>query len=220
MTISATQLEARPTTTAGAAVAGLAGPLLFTTVFTAHGASLGSAYSVVQHPVSALDAFDPPRLQQANFLGFAGCLAWFTIGLHRGLAQTPGGCLGPGLLGLASGGLVLAAALPLEMTPDGRIVDPGGHMVSGVTFFRCSALALLALSRRLARDPGWADLAGHARRAGMGALAGFVVIGGFAAREDAPLHDLMGLLQRTVLWTTTFPMLLRLAWRLHARGRG
>jgi multisubunit Na+/H+ antiporter MnhB subunit len=31
--------------------------------------------------------------------------------------------------------------------------DPGGHFIAGVTFFLSMSLAMLALSRRLAKDP-------------------------------------------------------------------
>ncbi|RZK85474.1 MAG: DUF998 domain-containing protein [Rhodococcus sp. (in: high G+C Gram-positive bacteria)] len=149
-----------------------------------------------------------------NFLAFAALLLIFAAGLHRGIAATRFGWAGPVLLGAAAVGLVLAAVFPLREDATGNAYDPGNHVIAGVTFFSCSALALLVLSRRFAADPRWRGLARYVGVAGVAGLGCFVMLGRFAMPEGAPLHDVAGLLQRFTLLAVTFPALLTVALRL------
>jgi len=202
-----------------AALAGIVGPLLFTIVFLAQQAFRHAEYDPITEPVSALEAGPHGWVQQINFLVFAALLLIFTTGLHRGIDRTRFGILGPAFLGLASIGLILAAAFPLREDAAGVTYDPGGHFIAGVTFFLSTALSMLLLSRRLAKDPHFRMLATYAAVCGVLALLGFVVLGRFAVPDDAPLHDWAGLLQRIVLLGITFPCLVALGIRLLTKMR-
>jgi hypothetical protein len=126
-------------------------------------------------------------------------------------------------LALSGIGLLLAAALPLREDAAGNTYDPGGHFVTGVTFFLCSALALVVLSVRMRGDPNWRGLANCTLGGGCVALSCFVVLGWFAIPDHAPLHAYAGLLQRATILVVTFPVsvtmgvwLLRLSHRPHS----
>jgi hypothetical membrane protein len=197
-----------------AARAGAAGPLLFTAGFVAQETFLRDDYSPIADPISALEADPSGWIQQLNFLAFAALLLIFAAGLHRGIAATRFGWVGPALLGTAAVGLTLAAVFPLREDQAGGAYDPGHHVISGVTFFSCSALALVVLSRRFAADPRWRCLARYTAVAGVLGLGCFVMLGRFAMPEGAPLHDVAGLLQRFTLLAVTFPALVTIALRL------
>ena len=202
-----------------AALAGIAGPSVFTLTFLVQQVARRREYDWVAEPVSALEAGPYGWVQQVNFVLFGVLLLAFAVGLHRGLARSRFGSAGPVLLGLAAVGLFLAAALPLRLDAAGATYDPGGHFVAGITFFLSSSLAMLALSRRLAKDQRFRSLAAHAAVCGGLALVGFVVLGRFAMPDDAPLHELAGLLQRIVILAITFPCLVVLAVRLLRTSR-
>ena len=136
-----------------AALSGITGPSLFTLTFVAQQLFRRAEYNPIAEPVSALEAGPNGWIQQVNFVVFGLLLLIFAFGLDRGLARSRLGRLGPGLLGVASVGLFLAAALPLREDAAGVTYDPGGHFVAGVTFFLSTSLAMLVLSRRLAKDP-------------------------------------------------------------------
>jgi hypothetical membrane protein len=209
----------RQSTPLGAAwVAGINGPALFTLAFLAQEAFRRGEFNPVAEPVSALEAGPNGWIQQANFVVFGVLLLAFAIGLDKGVAPMRAGSLGPRLLGVASVGLFLAAAFPLRADAAGVTYDPGGHFVAGVTFFLSMSLALLVLSRRLAKDPRWRGLASYVLVCGVLALIGFVVLGRFAIPDDAPLHDYAGLAQRLVIVGVTFPCLVALAVRLRRVG--
>ncbi|MFC9552009.1 DUF998 domain-containing protein [Rhodococcus sp. NPDC056960] len=124
------------------------------------------------------------------------------------------GWAGPGLLGAAAVGLVLVAVFPLREDEGGNAYDPGNHVVAGVMFFSCSALALVGLSRRFAADPRWRGLARYVGVAGVIGLGCFVLLGRFAMPGGAPLHEVAGLLQLLTLLAVTFPAMVTMARRL------
>lgn len=199
-------------------LAGTAGPLLFTLTFLLQNA-LRRDDDLVAEPVSALEAGTHGWIQQANFVVFGVLLLVFAAGLARALPATASARLGPALLAVSGCGLFVAAAFPLRENAAGEVYDPGFHVVSGVTFFLGSALALLALSRPLAADHRWRPLATWCVVAGVLALAGFVLLGVFAIPDGSPLHPYAGLAQRIVLLAVTFPCLLAVATRLTRIGR-
>ena len=214
--VSPSTLKAKPTRYT--ALAGIIGPILFTVGFLAQQAFRGDAFDPVAKPVSALEAGPLGWIQQANFVVFAFFMLAFTAGLHRGIDGSRRGALGPVLLGTASTGLFIAAAIPLREDAGGNVYDPGGHFVAGVTFFLGTALAMLVLSRRLAKDPHFRPLATYTAICGGLALCGFVVMARFAMPDSTPLHDVAGLIQRGVLLVVTFPCLVLLAARLRSKG--
>ena len=176
--------------------AGILGPALFTAVFLVHEAVPADRYDRVAEVVSALEAGPYGWIQQAQLRGLrdpdpgvrrrpASCRA-----AEHGWASPDRPCSAS-----AASRLLLAAMFPLREDANGVTYDPGGHVVAGVMFFLTSAIGLVVLSRRLARDPPLAGLDVHAGR-GPGAVAGFVLMGAFVMPDDAPLHDWAGLAQR------------------------
>ena len=197
------------------ALAGIAGPVLFTAAFLAQQWARRATYDWVAEPVSNLEAGPHGWVQQANFVLFGILMAVFAVGMHRGMPHGRLSWLGPALLGVSSVGLFLAAALPIEEDAHGVAYDPGYHFVAGVTFFLSSALALLVLSRSLAADRRWRGVARYALVAGVLALIGFVTMGVLAIPDGSPLHPYAGLAQRLVIMAVTFPCVVALALRLH-----
>jgi hypothetical protein len=202
-----------------AALAGITGPIVFTVTFLVQQLARRAEYDPIAEPVSALEAGPNGWIQQANFVLFGVLLFVFALGVHWGVARSRLGILGPALLGVASIGLILAAALPLREDAAGATYDPGGHFIAGLTFFSSTSLAMLVLSRRLAKDPRFRNLAIYSAVCGALALVGFVVMGRFVMPDGAPLHDIAGLMQRAVIMVVTFPFLVALAVRLLRKSR-
>jgi hypothetical membrane protein len=194
--------------------AGIAGPAVFTVSFLAQELYQGERYSRVSDPVSALAALPHGWVQSVSFAVFGVLTVLFAVGLHRAVRPARRGIAGPGLFVVSACGLALAAIFPLAQRPDGSIYDTGGHAVAGVTFFSTSALALLALAPRLAADERWRGLARYTRAAGVVALVGFVVTGALVVPENAPLHDVAGLVQRVLVLGVIFPGRVALSVRM------
>lgn len=194
--------------------AGIIGPLLFTATFLAQEALRRDEYDPLAEPVSALEAGPNGWIQQLNFVAFGLLTIAFAIGLNRGLRPTRAGIVGPALLLLSGIGLLFAGTFPLREDTAGVTYDPGFHFVAGLTFFLSSALGLIVVSRRLARDARWHGLATCTLIAGIVALAGFAVGAGFVVPDDAPLHDWAGLHQRLVVLVVIFPCRIVLSLRL------
>jgi len=194
--------------------AGIIGPVLFTATFLAQEAFRIEEYSPLAEPVSALEAGPNGWIQQVNFVVFGVLTMAFAVGLHLGVRPTRTGIAGPAALFVSGIGLLLAAIFPLREDAAGVTYDPGGHFVAGVVFFLTSAVGLIAVSRRLARDPRWRSLATYTLTAGAVALAGFVVLGTLVMPDDAPLHDWAGLAQRALIIIVLFPCRIVLSLRL------
>jgi hypothetical membrane protein len=207
-------IRRRQTTPTIAAWAGIVGPILFTATFLALEVFLGDRYDRVAEVVSALEADPHGWAQQINFVVFGLLTIVFAVGLHRGVRPSRLGIVGPALMLVSGVGLLLAAAFPLREDAAGVTYDPGGHVVAGVLFFSAGALSLIALSRRMARDPRWRSLAGYALGAGIVALAGFVAVGALVMPDDAPLHAYAGIAQRALILLVLFPCRVVLSLRL------
>lgn len=200
--------------------AGIVGPVLFTAGFLAQEAFRRDEYNPVAEVVSALEAGPHGWIQQVNFVVFGVLTLAFAVGLHRGLERTRAGIAGPALLFVSGVGLLLAAAFPLREDAAGVTYDPGGHFVAGITFFLTSAVGLIVLSRRVARDPRWRSLAAYTLGAGVLALIGFVAMPVLVIPDDAPLHDWAGLIQRALILLVVFPCRIALSYRLLRNVRG
>jgi hypothetical membrane protein len=194
--------------------AGIAGPVLFTAGFLGQELFRIEEYSPVAEPVSALEAGPNGWLQQVNFVLLGVTTIAFALGLHRAVRSAPRGFAGPALLAVSGVGALLAALFPLREDAAGVTYDPGGHFVSGVTFFLSSAVGLVLLSRRLSPDPRWRGLSGYTLVCGLVAVVGFVVLGVLAIPDDAPLHEWAGLAQRIVVLAVLFPCRVLLSVRL------
>jgi hypothetical protein len=156
------------------ALAGAAGPLLFTAAFVLQNA-LRSDDDAIAEPVSALGIGEYGWVQGLDFVVFFALMLAFAVGLHRGIRPSRLGWLGPMLFAVAAVGLFVAAAFPLARDADGEIYDPSHHELGGLLFFMGSSLALIAISRRLAADPRWRALSAYSLVAGILALAGGVL---------------------------------------------
>ena len=100
---------------------------------------------------------------------------------------------------LSGVGIVPAGVFPLVRGADGPIVQTLSHVIPSITAFSCAGIGLVVVSRRMNRDPAWQDLASYAFGCGLTILALLVVMAGFAAPDDAPLHSWFELVQRAVL---------------------
>jgi hypothetical membrane protein len=199
--------------------AGILGPVLFTATFLAQEAFRRDEFDPLAEPVSALEAGPNGWVQQVNFVVFGLLTIAFAVGLHRGLRPSRAGIAGPAAL-LASGvGLLLAAIFPLREDAAGVTYDPGGHIVAGVVFFMTSAVGLIVVSRRVARDPRWRGIATYTLASGIVALAGFLAGGALFMPDDAPLHDWIGLYQRMIVLGVLFPCRIVLSLRLLRTAR-
>jgi hypothetical membrane protein len=208
-------LEARPPSwVARLAWAGIVGPVLFTATFVAQEALRTDEFDPLAETVSALEAGPNGWVQQANFVIFGLLTIAFAVGLNLGLRRSRLGLLGPAALFMSGIGLLLAAGFPLKEDAAGVTYDPGGHRIAGAIFFLTSAVGLVALSRRLAGDPGWRSLATYSLAAGLVSLLGFVAMGILVMPDDAPLHDWAGLAQRLLIVLVLFPCRVVLSVRL------
>lgn len=196
-----------------AAWAGIVGPLLFTATFLAQDVLRRPDFDPFAEPVSALEAGPHGWVQQANFVVFGLLTLIHALGLHRTLGPTRGGWVGPFLFGVSGVALLWAAAFPLREDANGATYDPGLHFAGGVLFFSTSALALLALSHRLAHGSGPAALARYAAVTGVVAFAGFLMLGLLVIPDDTPLHPWAGVAQRLLLLLVLFPCRVAIAER-------
>lgn len=197
------------------AVAGIAGPIIFTLAFVVQGLFRIGEYSPVAETVSALEAGPNGWVQQVNFVVFGLLTLAFAVGLHRGMRPARAGWVGPALLVLNGVGLVLAgAAFPLAEDAAGLTIDPTGlHFPNGLITFFSIGVGLIVVSRRMRADPQWRGLATYALVAGIAAAILFVGIGVLVAPDGAPLHPWAGLYQRLLL-AVWFPCTIVLALRL------
>jgi hypothetical protein len=193
--------------------AGVFGPALFAAVFVLENA-LRTDDDAVAEPVSALSIGEYGWVQRLNFVVFGVLLSIFAAALHRRVASSRFGWVGPGLLAVAGAGLGVAATFSLARDDSGTVYDPSHHQVGGMMFFGGTALGLIALSRRLARDDRWRDLSRTVLAAGVASVAGGMVMNLLAVPEEAPLHGAAGLIQRIIVLTIVFPALMALGQRL------
>jgi hypothetical membrane protein len=200
------------------AYAGIAGPIIFTVLVIVQGV-LQPDYSHIRQPISALAAWPLGWIQEIAFLILGLSMMTFAYGLHRGIrpgkTASQGGA-GAALLAMGGVGIIVAAAFPWKMI-DGVATETPPHVVGAITSFASTGLGFVRLSRRMAGDSGWRDLARYAQMTGVAMLLLFVALGFFAVNDGAPLHPWAGLLQR-VLCVVWFSCVIVLALRLASSG--
>ena len=193
------------------AVAGIAAPILFITLVLIQ-EFLQPDYRPAALPVSALAAWPLGWLQRVNFAIYAALGFVFYQALNRGIRPSKRGWIGIALLFLSSIGGIIAALISWKFV-DGRLVEPGGHVVGAISHFLGAALGIAVLSRRLAADPVWKSLAPYSLASGVAMLVVFLVFAIFALDPKAPLAPWGGILQRVavvVLFTWMIVSALRL----------
>jgi hypothetical membrane protein len=194
--------------------AGIIGPILFTVGFIVQELFRRGEYSPLAEPVSALEAGPNGWVQQVNFVVFGLLTIAYAVRLHRGVRPTRSGVVGSAIMVWTGIGLVLAAVFPLREDAAGLTYDPTGlHVVNGMIFFLSVGVGLVVMSRRLAGDARWRDLATYTLATGITLLILFVASGVLVGPDDAPLHRWGGLAQRLVL-LVWFPCTIVLALRL------
>lgn len=197
-----------------AGYAGIAGPLFFVGCFLIQEAVRRDEFDWIAEPVSALAIGPDGWIQNVNFVVLGLLTIPFAIGLQLGMAPSRGGLVGPIAMTISGVAPFLAATFPLQADAAGETVYPAGHVAASTVFFLSSAVALVALSRRMLHDARWRSLATYALIAGGIGLACFVGMGTLVIPDDAPLHDWAGLLQRLIVVLVLFPCRIALAVRL------
>jgi hypothetical membrane protein len=193
------------------ALAGIIGPIWFTTLVVVQGV-LVPDYSHVRMPISALAAWPTGWIQTLNFYVSGALTIAFGFGLQHAVQPTRQGRTGFVLLVVGGIGLVLAGVFPWRMV-DGVPTETPPHVVGAVMTFAATGLGLIVFSRRMVADPRWHDLATYTMYSGIAVLLLFVTVGFFAIDDGAPLHAWAGLIQR-VLCAVWFACLIVLAVRV------
>src|SRR6476620_3267031 len=96
------------------ALAGIIGPIWFTTLVVVQGFLL-TDYSHVRLPISALAAWPTGWIQDINFFVCGSLTMVYAFGLHRGVQRTRQGSIGFALLLLSGLGILLAGVFPFFM---------------------------------------------------------------------------------------------------------
>ena len=196
------------------AYAGVAGPVIFTVLVIVQGL-FQPDYSHVRHPISALAAWPLGWIQETAFLILGLSLMALAVGLHQGIrpgrTASQGGA-GAALLAMGGVGILVAGAFSWKMV-DGVPTETPPHVVGAITAFVSTGLGFVRLSRRMAGDAGWRDLARYTQASGVAVILLFVAVGFFAVEPGTPLHAWAGLLQRglCLVW---FSCVIVLALRL------
>ncbi len=157
-------------TVRAAAVAGMVGPVLFTTVLLALTATqydfmLGIGWRPLEDPAGAWPsglALGPYGwVQVLNFVLSGLLLAIFAVGLHLGTTDGRGSRVGPALFFAAGAAMVFMGfeTDPIRRT-DPRTLHGLLHDFAFVLFVLALLPAFFFLRRRLRKDPLWR---GHAR---------------------------------------------------------
>ena len=187
--------------------AGVAAPIVFTTVYLVDGATR-AGYDPMRHQVSLLELGERGWLMTVNFLVTGVLLLVFAAGVRSWLREGPGALATPVAIAVASVGLLLAGIFPTQPlfgyppgTPEGMAteVTPASvmHLLGAFLFLFGLIAAALSFAVRSWRggSQGWA--------VGSIAVAALVFVS-FGASGGGPsgqllFPDVSGLLQRVAL---------------------
>jgi hypothetical membrane protein len=213
-------LERRRSVIAVLAVAGIVGPIFFTVVALVH-SLLRPDHSLVTLPISALATGPSGWVQDVNFVICGVLFLAYPIGLHLEVRQTRWGVVGPALLVLSGAGLVLAGVFPAVDASGNLTYDSLGHTVASFITFLGTGGGFIVVSRRLAGDSSWRNLATYTLLSGIAIVVLVFAFGALAERPGAPLHPWIGLFQwvMVAVWITcTIVLCLRLMRVTSASG--
>jgi hypothetical membrane protein len=202
----------RRTIIAALAAAGIAGPIIFAVVALVQSV-LRQDHSLVEHPISALAAGPSGLVQNVNFLVFGLLMIAYAVGLHLGVRPSRAGVVGVAFLVLSGVGLMWGGVFPAIDATGAFDEDRVLHIPGFIMTFLGAGIGLIAMSRRMARDPSWRSVAAYAFVTGMAMLVLILVGGGLVRPPGAPLHAWLGLFQ-WVLLAVWFPCTIVLALRL------
>jgi hypothetical protein len=198
--------------------AGIIGPVLFGSVVLLQLVWRHAELDPISEPVSGLGAGASGWIQSVNFAVFGLLTLAFATGLHRAMAPSRLGVLGPFLLQLTGVGLLWAAIFPLERDEAGALFDPGLHWFGGTLYFAVATLAVIALIPRMHKDRRWRGLVPYTVVVSALLVASVPVMVGLTIPEGAPLHDYAGLNQVFLLLFVRFPWQLTIAARMLRAG--
>jgi hypothetical membrane protein len=189
-----------PPRVAALAWAGLAGPAVFVLAVIIQQAYRGHGYVPTRQEISELTAGGAGWAQQLTFVVFGVSIITFAAGLHRGVATTRWGILGPGLLAIDGLQLVVAGVFPLRLNDSGMVYDPiGVHSANGTVFFVGLGVPLIVLSLRLHRDPRWRRLDRYVFGTGIALVAAVALVVVLVRPAGAVLHPWLGTAQRLIV---------------------
>ena len=197
---------------AALAVAGIAGPIIFAVVALVQSV-LRQDHSLVENPISALAAGTSGWVQNVNFLLFGLLMIAYAIGLHLGVRPGRWSVVGFAFLVLSGIGLMWGGAFPVTDSTGAFDESRVLHIPGFIMTFLGGGIGLIAMSRRMARDPRWKSVATYALVTGIAMLVLILVGGGLVRPPGAPLHAWLGLFQ-WVLLAVWFPCTIILALRL------
>lgn len=191
---------------------GFVGPLLFFAVVAVQYILRAGEYDAIAEPISGLGAGPLGWLQSVNFAVFGVLTLVFALGLHRALAPSRLGGLGPVLIGVTGVGLLWASVFPLQRDASGILYDPGLHAVGGTLFFVLGALSVAATTPRMYRDERFRGLVPYSVTVAVLLLLSLPVVAILAIPDGAPLHGYGGVLQLAIL-------ALRFPWQIAVASR-
>ena len=178
-------------------LAGIVAPILFTLITLAQ-EILQPDYSRTSMPISALAAWPLGWVQCANFFLYGGLVLVLAAGLSRGAAPLRAGALSVALLAMVGVGAILAGVFPW-VNVRGVPTETPMHVVGAILHFASAAFFAMAVSRRMAADPRWRDLAPYALATGAAMFSLFVVLAFFAVDPGTPFHAWAGVIQRVTV---------------------
>jgi hypothetical membrane protein len=199
------------------AAAGIVGPVIFATLALVQ-SLLRPEHSVVADPISALAAGPSGWVQDVNFLHFGLLMIAYAIGLHLGVRPIRWGVVGVAFLVLSGLGLVWAGLFPATDASGAFQEDRVLHIPGFIMTFLGAGLGLIAMSRRMSRDPRWKSLAAYALATGIATLLLLLAGGALVRSPGAPLHPWWGLFQ-WILLAVWLPCTVILARRLSRVAR-
>ncbi|MGQ0715952.1 MAG: DUF998 domain-containing protein [Pseudonocardiales bacterium] len=181
------------------AAAGIVGPIGYAGVALVH-SLLRADHSLVADPIAELVTGPSGWVQHVNFMVLGLLIIAHAIGLHLGVRPTRWGVVGPAFLALAGLGQVWAGVVGPSPAP------------FAMTFLG-AGIGLIVVSRRMARDPRWRNLASYALATGFALLAAIpagVLLGIPPGGPPQPWSGLASWALATIWFTCTVVLALRL----------
>ena len=211
-----------------AALAGVAGPVIFLSVLTLAGL-MRDGYDPVTRFASDLAIGEAGWVQTANFIALGSLLIVFAAGLRRGLADGSTLRASVVLLCLSGVGLVLAGLFPTDLAGQPSTSHGAVHFAASLLAFGTLLLAFFLIARAFGQDARWVRYAGYSIRTGI--VVGVLCLAATAAAPAAtfnnhhagPLAAWTGLVQRALFlvafgWIAVIGLkLLRLTGRRASR---